>query len=303
MKLLFDKTKRTYPEVVLSQRDWLKFGRNRCADTACLLVAYESRIAQLKNQTFRNWSVLNMPEMAAAVGADSGVTYQPAKAVYQNTAKWMRDAHILEKSLAVAQAKYRYPANLKVVAGNCGRVNAFYVSESETVAICYELIQRFIEQYQAMASDPQSTEAQRLARLNISIHFTIQHELGHAALHNRRERPSMGGQENEADNFAGVNLITVAKDNSDIHNMLFGVNNAVETFSQDPNSIEALTDEHDPAKRRYFNFACLVIGANPSFAQEFVRMGQYTAPQVRKCQQVWRTRKQAVDNLIATQAR
>jgi len=243
-----------------------------------------------------------MPEMAAAVGADSGITYQPANAAHQNTAKWMRSMRVLEVSLAVAQSKYRYPSNLKVVAGNCGRVNAFYVSESETVAICYELIQRFIEQYQATAADPQSTEAQRLSRLNYSVHFTIQHELGHAALHNRRERPTMGSQENEADNFAGVNLITVAKDNSDIHSMLFGVNNAVETFSQDPNSIEALTDEHDPSRRRYFNFACLVAGANPSFAEEFVKMGQFTSTRVRKCQQVWRARKLAVSNLIATHA-
>jgi len=244
-----------------------------------------------------------MPEMAAAVGADTGVTYQPASVTYQNTAKWMRDARVLESSLAVAQAKYRYPANFKLVAGTCGRVNAFYVSESETVAICYELIQRFIEQYQATASDPESTEAQRLARLKYSVHFTIQHELGHAALHNRRERPGMGSPENEADNFAGVNLITAARDNSDIHSMLFGVTNAVETFTQDPNSIEALTDEHDPAKRRYFNFACLVVGANPSFAQEFVKMRQYTPTQVRKCQQVWRARKLAVSNLLAAQVR
>jgi len=303
MKKEYDKVRRTTADVVLSQRDWLKFGRNQCVDEACLFTTYERRIASLKSGNFRNWGALNMPEMAAAAGATSGVNYQMTNAAYQQTAKWMRESKFLERALAVAQTKYRYPANLKLVAGTCGKVNAFYVAESETVAICYELIERFISQYNKNAGDTQTTEAQRLAHLRYAVYFIILHELGHAALHNTRERPGMGNTEGEADNFASVNMIAVARQESEINEMLFGVHLALYTFFEDPNSVTALTALHDLAQRRYFNFACLVIGADQRFVAPFVKAGQYTVEQARRCQFEWKARKKAVDNLLALQVR
>lgn len=302
MKALYISTKQKYPDAVLSQRDWLKFGRNRCTNSACLVVTYESRISQFKGGTFRNWATSNMPELAAAGAADIGVTYQKPTAGFGKTMEWLRQSRFLESNLAFAQTKYRYPLNLKVVGMNCGVPNAFYLSESETVAVCYELVDRLIQQFVAMSADAESTEQQRLARLISSMNFLIQHELGHAALHNRRAKRGMGNEESEADNFAFVNLISSSKTDADLTNMLYGVKYALDVFPQDVLSVEAMTDEHDLSTRRYFGFACLVAGVSNNLAQEFLKQNQFSqVNKLKKCQLEWRNRKGAVDSLLSLQ--
>lgn len=302
MKAEYDKVRRVSPDVLASQRDWLKFGRNRCGDKECLMSAYRSRISDLKRNEFRNWGVLHIPETAAAAGAESGITYQ-ADVRYAPIAKWMKDNRLLENNLAMARRLYRYPQTLKLVAGSCGTPNAFYMSESETVAVCYELVERLLNQFQAAEQQKGVSEAQRTNRFKLSIDFIILHELGHAALHNRRERPKFSAEENEADGFAGVSLISFATSETELRDMLFGLWNASETFPQDPNSLDALTDEHDLWKRRYYTFACFVAGANVHIAQQFVtsKFYTYTPLKVRKCQQEWQRKKSVLDGLVAAQ--
>lgn len=296
MKVEYDIVKKNSPDVIPSQRDWLKFGRNRCPDKSCLVREYNSRITDLNKGRFRNWGLLHIPEMAAAGGAGSGVTYQ-ALPRFAPIAKWMQDGRLLENNYAIAQRLYRYPPTLKLVAGSCGTPNAFYMEESETVAVCYELIERLLTQFQAAEQQKGVSETQRVNRFKLGLDFVILHELGHAALHNRREPQHLSGKEGEADGFAGVSLISTAKSEADLTDMLFGIWNAAETFPQDPYALDTLTDEHDLWKRRYYEFACLVAGANANIGRQFVEKNFFSPVKVRLCQQEWRRKRLAIEGL------
>jgi uncharacterized protein len=297
MKVLYVPVKRQNPDAVLSQRDWLKYGRNRCSDKACLIQAYESRIQQFKLGTFRNWAAINMPEMAAVGGAGAGVNYQTSVKTSAATAEWMRQNKILETGFALAKARYVYPTNLQVVAMNCKTPNAFYVWEREAVVFCYELTERLIHQYQNALNERQTTEQQALQRLLYAVHYVLQHELGHAALHNRRAKRSFGNQESEADNFAAVSLILAARSDADLVDMLFGVKYFSDVFRQQGLTLDALTDEHDLSERRYYAFACLAAGANARIAQQFVKVSQFTETKVKKCQSDWHNGRDAMTSL------
>lgn len=168
---LYRQVLRQDPTAKYSQRDWLKFGRNRCADSACLLATYTARISQFRSGTYRDWAVRNMPEMAGIAASAPGITYLTAPSSLASIALWMKQAGVLEKNLLQAKARYRYPNNLKVIAKSCGTVNAFYSWESETVVVCYELVDAIIKNYQAKAGQDGSAEQERLERLWISINF------------------------------------------------------------------------------------------------------------------------------------
>ena len=71
----------------------------------------------------------------------------------------------------------------------------------------------------------------------------------------------------EADGFAFVTLIGAARNNEDLLNMLWGVNRALEIFRHDSLTIEAVTDEHDLAQRRYATFACLAAGGERDYSE------------------------------------
>lgn len=301
MYALYVPVKKTYPEAVLSQRDWLKFGRNRCTDNACLVAAYESRIQQLKGGTFRNWAAMNMPEMASIGSVAAGINYQASAKDSATVAQWMRQSRILETGLAFAKSRYAYPANLQVVAMNCKTPNAFYVWEREAVIFCYELAQRLVQQYQTALNDGRTTEQQALQRLLYAVHYVLQHELGHAALHNRRAKRNFGSPESEADNFAAVSLILSSRSDADLIDMLYGVKYFSDVFKQQGLTLDTLTDEHDLSERRYYAFACLAAGANANIAQQFVSISLFNDGKVKKCQIEWRNGKEAMNNLNAAQ--
>ncbi|WP_370663729.1 DUF4344 domain-containing metallopeptidase [Massilia brevitalea] len=302
MYSLYKPIKRAYPEAVFSQRDWLKYGRNRCTDNACLTQVYESRIRQFEAGSFRNWAAINMPKMAAAGRAGAGVNYQASQKNSAAAAEWMRQNKILETGLTFAKARYAYPTNLQVAAMSCKTPNAFYLLENEMVVFCYELTERLIHQYQNALSNGLTTEQQALQRLLYSVHYVLQHELGHAALHNRRAKRNFGNQESEADNFAAVSLILSARNDADLVDMLFGVKYFSDVFRQQGLTLDALTDEHDLSERRYYAFACLAAGANATVAQQFVKISQFTEARVKRCQFDWRNGREAMSNLNTAQA-
>jgi|GEM_PF-6683236 len=242
-----------------------------------------------------------MPEMAGIAASRPGVSYLSAPSSLVSIASWMTQAKVLEKSWDQAKTRYRYPGNLKVVGKSCGKVNAFYSWESETIVVCYEVVDAIVKNYQAQAAQDGSTEQQRLERFWASINFVTQHEFGHAALHNQRTPPSFGNPESEADNFAFVNIIDVAKSTSQLGDALFGVRYALDVFGQDTLTVENLADEHDLAQKRYLNFACLVAGASNEISKTFIDNHTFLPVRVNKCRNDWRNRRAAMRSLLSAQ--
>lgn len=297
MYALYLPIKKVHHDAVLSQRDWLKYGRNRCADVTCLAEAYVLRINEFKAGDFRNWAAMNMPEMAAIGSSTPGVNYQASVKSSAAIAQWMRESRILETSLAFAKSKYAYPANLRLVAKDCAVPNAFYLWESEAVVFCYELAGRLLESYQNALQDHVTTEQQARQRFLYSVHYVLQHELGHAALHNQRAKHSFGNQEGEADNFAAISMISSARSDADLIDMIYGVKYFADAFHQQGLTLDALTDEHDLSERRYYSFACFAAGSNANIGRQFVQFAQLTEKKVMRCQVEWRNGKEAMSNL------
>ena len=95
MAALYRQVLRQDSTAKYSQRDWLKFGRNRCLESACLVETYIARISQFRDGTYRDWAVKNMPEMAGVAASIPGVTYLAAPLSLASIAQCMNQAQVL----------------------------------------------------------------------------------------------------------------------------------------------------------------------------------------------------------------
>ena len=63
MKAIYTPLAKNSRETVLSQRDWLRYGRNTCGDLTCLTTQYQQRITELRTGTHLHWAERKCPQL------------------------------------------------------------------------------------------------------------------------------------------------------------------------------------------------------------------------------------------------
>src|SRR5262249_55472678 len=94
--------------------------------------------------------------------------------------------------------------------------------------------------------------------------FTLLHELGHAAMH-ELELPVLGREEDQADNFAIINLLKIG--NKVSHRVLVGAARGwflSNRRDRRDGERQAYFDEHALDQQRAYNVVCLVYGSDPA---------------------------------------
>lgn len=284
---------------ILSQRDWLRYGRNTCKDQACLMHQYQSRIAELKAGTHLHWAERAMPDVinGTTAFAPGSVVFTQVSPELRFIAQWVKDNNIIDQAYQLAHAKYNYPASLKISASLCQTSNAFYLAEQDAVFICYELINDIYQR--AFNSNPTDNASRtvRTARFITALNFVVLHELGHAALHNRGASPSFADKENEADNFSYVLLIEKAKTEDEILIQTYGVQYALNAFEHHY-SLQDLSDVHELPLQRFFKYVCLASARSPSLATQAIQTYKMARNRIATCQSDWPKRRAAAAALM-----
>jgi uncharacterized protein len=191
-----------------SQRDWQRLIRNQCSTFGCLTTSYASRIAALREG--RALGLDNsLTALSFAAAAPAGVVSYIASADYKEYADWMKNAQVLEQTVALVAEEVPRSALPSVVGWQCEQVSgAFYLAQRNMVVICYQFVKELSDYRVAQMKEPGSSDRLEASRLFSAIQFTVLHEIGHALLHRRRDAGSLGQEEAEADTFASVYLLS-----------------------------------------------------------------------------------------------
>lgn len=127
--------------------------------------------------------------------------------------------------------------------------------------------------------EPGSKQAQVTALAPLEIHMdfvrdnvtaTIYHELAHAFIE-MLNVPVLGQEEDAADVLSAV-MINIRHPETEARRI---ARHSLQAFSNEADTMDArgeqptLWDEHGPARQRYYNTACIFVGAEPDGRMEF----------------------------------
>ena len=264
-----------------TQRDWQRLVRNQCSTEACLVNVYQHRIDQLRSGGYGDWAndfTLNNA-LGAITGQPGRIGYAPTNNTDSYAKEWMATARILETAFAYASDWVRFDERLKIVAKPCGQVNAFYANR--TVVVCYELATKLISDARQRVGQGEN-EIRERNRVALALQFAVLHELGHAAIDQIPNYPSLGREETEVDTFASIVLLNKISPEIVI-DALWADYSLMLAASQYAN----YGDVHELGEQRYANFACLAGGRYQALLPNLVRLSAVTKERASSCGKEW----------------
>lgn len=199
--------------------------------------------------------LLGLIDGTAAAKPESGITYI---AVAERDARFRRvhdllvEGNYLMQAARVVQDRVKVPGGLRVITGECGELNAVYVPSRRAVVVCHELIAHFADHFRAKYPG----DSVRVGRAVVSATvFAFFHELGHAFF-DIFELANLGSEEDAADRIAGLLMLELGVDAA--QRTLEGAEGllALSKLGETP-----VWDVHGFGAQRFFNVACLVLGA------------------------------------------
>jgi Putative metallopeptidase len=190
------------------------------------------------------------------------------------------------------------PETIDVVAGECGRVNAFYNPKRKSITICYELMA-----YYALSFKADYNTAEDVKQfVNDSTIFTFFHELGHGLV-DVLELPVLGREEDVADEFAGLTLLQFGESGKN------AVSTASDSFIFKPesetknekvdDSTDEFSDEHSLDLQRSYGLSCLAYGNDPVFFADIKKNKTLPDRRLKLCAVEYKKKSKSLARLMA----
>jgi len=218
----------------------------------------------------------------------------PTSAQLGNVYKSLQERKILEE-LQHFLAPLHLPHPLRLLAKQCGVVNAFYNPSSRSLTICYELVAEIIDSApQTVSEDGFVTREAAIVGNLIGV---LLHEGGHM-LFDMLDVPVFGREEDAADETASFMALQFNKDVA---------RTIVKGFvyfwarEQDPAASAPMgvwSDEHGNASQRMYSALCLAYGGDPQTFQEFIDRGWLPKKRADHCDQEFAQVKRAFVNTV-----
>ena len=218
----------------------------------------------------------------------------PTSAQLENVYKSLQERKILEE-LQHFLAPLHLPHPLRLLAKQCGVVNAFYNPSNRSLTICYELVAEIIDSApQTVSEDGFVTREAAIVGNLIGV---LLHEGGHM-LFDMLDVPVFGREEDAADETASFMALQFNKDVA---------RTIVKGFvyfwarEQDPAASAPMgvwSDEHGNASQRMYSALCLAYGGDPQTFQEFVDRGWLPKKRADHCDQEFAQVKRAFVNTV-----
>jgi Putative metallopeptidase len=218
----------------------------------------------------------------------------PTSAQLGNVYKSLQERKILEE-LQHFLAPLHLPHPLRLLAKQCGVVNAFYNASNRSLTICYELVAEIIDSApQTVSEDGFVTREAAIVGNLIGV---LLHEGGHM-LFDMLDVPVFGREEDAADQTASFMALQFNKDVA---------RTIVKGFvyfwarEQDPAASAPMgvwSDEHGSASQRMYSALCLAYGGDPQTFQEFIDRGWLPKKRADHCDQEFAQVKRAFVNTV-----
>ncbi|MBK7709096.1 MAG: hypothetical protein IPJ30_25920 [Acidobacteria bacterium] len=113
---------------------------------------------------------------------------------YADLDRRVKNEKLLENAAADLSRALILPEDIFVTAKECGERNALFDPNDQTITICYELMEHFVDLYRSDGMN--ATDADK--KMFDAIRFVFLHEVGHALIYNYK-LPVVGNEEDAAD--------------------------------------------------------------------------------------------------------
>ncbi|WP_084958048.1 DUF4344 domain-containing metallopeptidase [Thermoactinospora rubra] len=186
--------------------------------------------------------------------------YVKAKDRRLRPAEWlMKDHELLQGWARVANDAFVPPRDVRIVAEQCGTVNAFYNSDDKSITMCYEMVP-FLEELLGGRSGARDAEEAVVGTLN-GIFY---HEFGHALI-DLYDLPVTGREEDAVDQLSALVLIAQAEESGNYTGVIammdvWGRLARMEEKGRLDRS--AFADSHSLSSQRYYNVMCYLYGSD-----------------------------------------
>ena len=184
---------------------------------------------------------------------------------------------LLEKAADDLNKALILPNDIYLRSKDCGVPNAEFDPKTETITVCYELMEHFADLYKT--DGLKAEEADK--KMFDAVRFAFLHEVGHAMIYNY-DLPIAGNEEDAADRCssyinieelgdAGVKAVLAAAD-------------AFRIESQQKSTTKRdLADEHLLQEQRFYNSLCMIYGSDSEKYSYFVKDGYLPKERAARC--------------------
>jgi len=199
---------------------------------------------------------------------------------------------LLEKAADDLNKALILPNNIFLRSKDCGEPNAEFDSKTESVTVCYELMEHFANLYKSDGMKPEDADK----KMFDAVRFAFLHEVGHALIYNY-DLPIAGNEEDAADRCssyinieelgdAGVNAVLAAAD-------AFRIESKQKSATK-----RDLADEHLLQEQRFYNSLCMIYGADAEKYEYFVTDGYLPKERAARCPVEYQRTVESWKNLL-----
>ena len=231
-----------------------------------------------------------------ADAGDFGLTYQPAE--NRNLAGLIdpiREAAVIEPEIDWLNQAFALPRDVTVVWLECGEDNAFYDTETTTIELCYEMVDDFVDRFEADGDDPEDAFWYAMD----AAAFFFHHEVGHALV-DLYALPITGREEDASDELAAITLIEGWEDGA-LTLMAamdsFYLSGMEEEASGDAEDLP-FWDEHAFDLQRFYRIACLIYGSDAEEEAWLVEDGSVPEEQAEACVDEYAQKRESWSRLL-----
>ena len=183
----------------------------------------------------------------------------------------------LEKAADDLNKALILPNDVFLSSKDCGEANAEFDPKTQTITVCYELMEHFSSLYKSEGMGAEEADK----KMFDAARFAFLHEVGHAMIYNY-DLPVAGNEEDAADRCSsyinieelgetGVKAVLAASDAFRIES------------KQKTNTKREMADEHLLKEQRFYNSLCMIYGSDSEKYEYFVSDGYLPKERAARC--------------------
>ena len=184
---------------------------------------------------------------------------------------------LLEKAADDLNKALILPQNIYLRSKDCGEPNAEFDPKTQSITVCYELMEHFANLYQSDGMKPEEADK----KMFDAVRFAFLHEVGHALIYNYK-LPIAANEEDAADRCSSYINIEELGDQG-----VRAVIAAADAFriesKQKSSTKRDMADEHLLQEQRFYTSLCMIYGSDDEKYSYFVRDGYLPKERADRC--------------------
>ena len=246
------------------------------------------------NQPKTDKKLPNSPTSTSAKSDDGDFIVQQGtvqNARYADLDQSLREEKVLESAASQLNQALSLPFDITMKTQDCGKINAYYNPNDQTITVCYELMEYYYKLFKAAGS----SDDEAYDKMNNAVRFAFLHEVGHALI-DAYKLPIMGNEEDAADRCSayisleevqdGVKYVTAAAD-------AFAIESKMSNSAN-----RNMADEHLLQEQRFYNSLCMIYGSNPTKYDNIVTGGYLPKERAVRCPSEYERTMQSWKDLL-----